>query len=119
MLAQGPTQHGASAAWVLAALAPWAAAACEDLHVVPFIASRWNPDQECLEPSGTVDVVEREDPKECDRNPRCWISPEGDLFATTECEGAPGWEQTTVEEDERCDDAIDAFIAGSEGRCEE
>lgn len=103
---------------VLAAVAAVSAMACEDLTVKPFIASRWNPDQECLEPSGTVDVMDGATAKECDRTTRCWLSPEGDLYATTECEGPPGWERTTEAEDDRCDDAIDAFAAGSEGRCE-
>jgi hypothetical protein len=106
---------------VLAAFAATVAGplACEDLEVRAFIASRWNPDQECLERSGAVDVFDAADARSCDRTTRCWLSPAGDLYATTECVGPADWERTTEAEDERCDDAIDAFAAGSEGRCEE
>lgn len=103
---------------ILAILVP-TAAACDDLEVETFVASRWDTGRECLEESGIVDVYEDGDPGACDTTVRCWIAPEGDLFATTECEGPPGWEQTSVEVDERCDDAIDAFAAGEEGRCDE
>lgn len=102
---------------LLALLAP--TAACDDLAVETFVASRWDVTRECLEASGIVDVYEDEAPGTCDTTVRCWIDPEGDLFATTECEGPPTWTQTSIEEDERCDDAIDAFAAGEEGRCDE
>lgn len=102
---------------LLALLAP--AVACDDLAVETFVASRWDASRECLEASGIVDVYEDDAPATCDAEVRCWLSPEGDLFATTECEAGPGWEETTVDDDDRCDDAVDAFAAGAEGRCDE
>jgi hypothetical protein len=102
---------------LLALLGP--ASGCDDLAIETFVASRWDAGRECLEPSGVVDVYEDEAPAGCDARVRCWLSPDGDLFATTECEAGPGWEQTSTDDDERCDDAIEAFDAGAEGRCDE
>ena len=62
--------------------------ACEDRPVHAFVAARYDPVRDCLEPSAAVDVLEGPDPgASCEA--RCWQSPSGEVYVTTAACAAP------------------------------
>ena len=71
-----------------AILALSALPACDDRPVHAFMAARYDPVRDCLEPSAAVDVMAGQDPgASCEA--RCWESPEGDIYITTAACAAP------------------------------
>lgn len=62
--------------------------ACEDRPVHAFVAARYDPVRDCLEPSAAVDVIAGQDPGgSCEA--RCWESPSGDIYITAAACAAP------------------------------
>ena len=100
---------------VLSLLALLALAACEDRLVHAFIASRYDPDADCLEPPAAVDVVAGADPGSCPVT-RCWETPSGEVFvSTTACDAPPDFVDKTADPaGSPCGDALNARALGAE-----
>lgn len=101
------------------ALAGAVATGCEARLVHVFGAHRYDAKRDCLEAAAGVDVVEGEDPGECDAI-RCWISPEGEAFVTTKaCDAPPDYvERTTDAAGTACEPALAAWARENHGACE-
>ena len=72
-----------------------ALSACSGGVVHLFGAYRYDPVQDCLEPSAAVDVIDGEDPGRC-LDTRCWTSPAREVYVTTTaCDAPPDYREGT------------------------
>ena len=94
-------------------------AGCEASEVHVFGAYRYDPELDCFEDSAAVDVIEGPSLGTCERL-RCWISPGGDVYVTTEaCDAPPGYEDGTHDPTGTpCSLALVAFSREGHGACE-
>jgi hypothetical protein len=101
-----------------AALAALVASACSPGRSHAFGAHRYDPENDCLEASAVVDVVEGEDPGKCDRL-RCWETPGGEAYVTTTaCDAPPDFRDATADGPETpCGKALAAWGREDHGAC--
>ena len=94
-----------------------ASASCTDAEVHVFGGYSYDPDLDCLDTSGAVDVISGPDPGTCSKL-RCWLSPDGVAYVTDKaCDAPPDYKDETASTTGLCVKALATYAKKGHDLC--